>query len=89
MPKDDRIYEKLLQHDRQFILIDRKFVSIDKRFDSIEKKLEGHNMRFVAIDNRFEEVINKIDNFKGAVMDALDHLVVAADRVDKERLVTT
>ena len=61
MPKDDRIYEKLLQHDQQLS----------------------------ELKSEVSEVKENLQNFRGAVMNALDHLVVAADRVDKERLITT
>lgn len=42
-----------------------------------------------GVKTELTEVKGELRNFRGAVMDALDHLVVAADRVDKERLITT
>lgn len=102
MPKD-KVYEKLLQHDKEFVAINKQIEIVNKKLEKdgetlsrqeikllrIEMVIRGQNNKFEEHDKRIEEVSDKIDNFKVAVMNALDHLVVSADRVDKERLVTT
>ncbi|MEK7171116.1 MAG: hypothetical protein AAB774_02325 [Patescibacteria group bacterium] len=88
MPKD-RIYEKLLQHDKKFVEYGETLSRDEVKLLRMEMILRKHSDKLGEHDEKFREVLEKIDNFKTAVMDALDHLVVAADRVDKERLITT
>ncbi len=88
MPKD-RIYEKLLQHDRQFAQYGETLSRDEIKLLRLENILRRHSQKFEDQDKQLKGLSEKIDNLKGAVMEALDHLVVAADRVDKERLVTT
>ncbi|MCR4278017.1 MAG: hypothetical protein NUV80_04145 [Candidatus Berkelbacteria bacterium] len=64
MPKD-RIYEKLLRHDRQLS-------DIKTELSDVKTELK-----------------DDLQNFRLAVMEALDKLVIASDRMDQERLVAT
>ncbi|MEK9167535.1 MAG: hypothetical protein AAB613_02235 [Patescibacteria group bacterium] len=93
---EDRTYEKLLQHDKQFAAIIKNLTQSSETTSRHERKLlrmeiilRDYRYKLDDHDKKFKEVIEKIDNFKLAVMEALDHLVVSADRVDKERLITT
>jgi len=71
----DRVYEKLLQHDKQL--------------QDLKSDVSVLKADMSGVKTELTEVKDELRNFRVAVMDALDHLVVRADRVDKERLVTT
>jgi hypothetical protein len=66
------IGKKLLEHDK-------RFDDHDKQFKAVAKKLLEH-------DDQFTEMREENANYNNEVLNKLDKIVVAVDRLDQERL---
>ena len=64
---EDKIYEKLLEHDARFSAHDQKFADHDKQFDAVFQKLLDH-------DDKFEEMLKKMDENQKALIVTLSLL---------------
>lgn len=82
MNNEERIIEKLEEHDKRFNEHDKRFDEHDKRFDVIAQKLDEH-------DKRFESLEYKLDTLGEKVLTSQDEILSMVRRVDQERVFTT
>jgi hypothetical protein len=79
--QEDKIFQKLEQHDAQFVKIDERFVVVDNRLDRITDKLLEHDDRFDKLEKTMAEGFSKVN-------DNLEEIVTIVQRLDQERIFT-
>lgn len=71
---EDKIYKKLLEHD--------------KRFDAQDKKFERIISHSLKQDDKFADFDKKIRELDGRITMRMDEMLVIAQRIDMERVFT-
>ena len=59
----DLVYEKLLDHDKQFELVYEKLLEHDKQFELVYEKLLDHDRRFDLVDKRLSTTTTNSKHF--------------------------
>lgn len=95
---EDKILEKLIEHDKHFDFLASKLLEHDGRFERIESKLTAHDERFERIESKLVEhdaILalksdkDDIQDLRDTVLGVLDKMNVTLNRVDQERIVAT
>ena len=99
---EEKIFQKLLEHDNQFEKIDQHFEKIDQRFEKIDQRLDGHDKRFERIegvlenhtikllehDEQFSKIREEMAEGFRKVTNTLEGIVTIVQRLDQERIFT-
>ena len=101
---EEKILNKLSEHDNSFKRIekkfdehDKRFNEHDKRFERIDKKLDDHDKQFDRIikklvehDERMDTFVTKqeFSQFRGEMLSGQDKMIKILDRLDTERIFT-
>lgn len=84
----DKIFEKLMEHDKKFIEHDKRFDKIEKRFDKTDEKFDVITKKLLEHDNYFDEMREEFNQKFNQVLTSLDKVMVIVQRLDQERLFT-
>ena len=80
---EERVYKKLLEHDKNFLEINRKFVGVDKKIVSIEKRFADIDKKFAKIDKRLDDHDKKFDRVFAKLIEHDDRFDQLELRIEK------
>jgi hypothetical protein len=91
--EENKILQKLEQHDQQFAKIDEHFVAVEKHFEAVDKHLDRHDQQFDRMFAKLVEHDEKLDNMMTKddgrqIMDTLESIATTVQRLDQERMST-
>jgi predicted nucleic acid-binding Zn-ribbon protein len=79
---ENKIFEKLLEHDN-------RFDALEKRFDAHEKRFDAHDKRFDALEKRFDTLEQEMSEMRNEYLVGQDRIIKILERLDQERVFTT
>jgi len=82
--REEKIIQKLLEHDKRFDAHDKRFDNHDRRFDEHDKRFDAHDRRFDAHDKRFDNHDRRFDEHDkrfDLIDQKIDNLSQAQDRI--------
>lgn len=102
MNSDDRIYKKLLEHDKRFDQNDKRWEQNDKRWEQNDKRWEQNDKRWeknekcldqlikklFSHDDEFIKVRKEIKDLRDEFLHGQDIMMTILKRLDEERVFT-
>ena len=90
MNGDDRIYKKLLEHDKRFDKNDKRWEENNKRWEQNDKCTNRMIKKLLEHDEKFEKMATseEVQTIKNEVMNSLDKMTTILKRMDEERVFT-
>ncbi|MBS3908906.1 MAG: hypothetical protein KGZ93_04690 [Actinobacteria bacterium] len=91
----DKIIQKLTEHDQQFEAInerfdkvDQRFEAVDQRFDKIDQRLDGISVKLFEHDQRLDQMVTKDEFyvFRDQVLTGQDEMIAILRRLDQEHV---
>lgn len=88
MNSDDRIYKKLLEHDKRFDQNDKRWDQNDKRWEENNKCLDKMIKKLFSHDEEFIKVRKEIKDLRDDFLHGQDIMMTILKRLDEERVFT-
>ena len=90
MNGEDRIYKKLLEHDKRFDQNDKRWEANDKRWEANDKCTDQIIKKLLKHDEQFEQMATskELQSLKNEVMHSLDQQTIILKHLDEERVFT-
>lgn len=89
MNNEEKIVQKLIQHDQRFDSMDQRFDSVDKRLDSMDQRFDSVDRRLDSMDRRFDKSESDFTEFKHQTLSIQDEMLTILRRLDEERVFTS
>lgn len=80
---EDRIINKLEEHDKRFDEVDKKLTDHDEKFDIIVRKLLEHDHQFVLVRKEIAELRQDVMRGQDAILTILHRLDARSECFDR------
>lgn len=83
---EDKIIQKLEEHDKRFDAYDKRFDEHDRRFDEQDRRLDMLAKKAIEHDARFDELVtkNEFNDFKDEVLSGQDEMLTILQNLQQE-----
>lgn len=92
--QEDKILQKLIDHDQRFDEIDMRFEDVYTRFDEHDQRFDKHDKKFDQViakliehDERLDQMVTKtaFNSFRNEMLTGQDKIITILKRLDEER----